>query len=292
MRATAAACLGLWLLVSPGSASAQSKECINASDQGQQLRDQGKYRAAHEAFAVCARETCPALVRRDCGQWLNDLNQTSPTVVVSAKDDKGSDLVDVKVTMDGTVLATKLNGEPMMVDTGPHTFTYETAGFPPSEEKVLVLAGERTRILKVQFGSAKGTQTASAEARSSAGGEAGAPSSRRGPPLAAWVFTGVAGLAFVSEAYFGLTGLGDYNSDKSGCGKTSTCDPSSVNDIRTHFTIADISLGVGIASGLVAGYFFLFAPQSSASPGPQVGRAQVGLSPLPGGGAATLGASF
>src|SRR5258708_23205514 len=77
--------------------ASEKAECISASDQGQQLRDDGKYTRAREAFARCARESCPVLLRSDCVHWLLDIDQSSASVVVNAKDDKGNDLVDVNV---------------------------------------------------------------------------------------------------------------------------------------------------------------------------------------------------
>jgi hypothetical protein len=281
---------GLLVMAMSGAARAQTKECVNASDQGQQLRDQGKYRQARDQFAICARDACPPLIRRDCGQWLSDLNQMWPTVVVRAKDDRENDLIDVKVTVDGAPLVAALNGEPLRVDPGQHVFRYETANFPASEEKVLIVAGEKNRLLKTQFGSpsARGTTTDDNN-KSADGGNGGsavnllAPTTHREPPTLAWVFTGVAVVAFGTEAYFGLTGLSQRSSDMSQpCATSKTCD---VSGIRTEFAIADVSLGAAVVSGLLAGYFFLFAPRSPSPP-------PVGLAPLPGGGEASLGARF
>jgi hypothetical protein len=279
--------LALLIVATAGVARAQNKECVAASDEGQQERDQGKYQKARAAFALCARDTCPALIRRDCGQWLNDLNQTWPSVVVSAKDDKGADLVDVKVSLDGALLTPSLTGAPLQVDPGQHVLRYETANFPPTEEKVLIVAGEKNRILKVQFGGPvrAAVSTSPVSSPPSQTPDSNGPATHAGgPPALAWVFTGVAALAFGSEAYFGLTGLSQRSSDMSQpCATTKTCD---VSGIRTDFAVADISLGVGVASALVATYFFVFGGAKSTP------ATSVGFAPLPGGGAATLTAGF
>ncbi len=283
-----AICVVAAVLATSGTAAAQNKECVSASDEGQQMRDQGKYRTARDAFAACARDACPALIRHDCGQWLNDLNQTWPTVVVSAKDENGNDVVDVKVSVDGASLVAKLDGQPMQMDPGQHVLRYETAGFPAAEEKVLIVAGEKNRLLKVQFGNGSVKQSvatsASGDPAATGGGEGG-PAVHGGPPVAAWVFTGVALLGFASEAYFGLSGLSQRSSDMSQpCATTKTCD---VSGIKTDFAIADISLGVGVVGSLLAGYFFLFGSHSSSP-----GATAMGVAPLPGGAEATLGGSF
>lgn len=269
----------------PAAAGDEKQQCMTASDQGQQLRDDGHYRRAQEAFAACARDACPAIVRRDCVKWLAELDQSAPSVVVSARGEKGEDLADVKVTVDGTVLESHLDGKPTPVDPGAHVFRYETQGYPPVEDKVVIHAGEKSRLLPVQFGtpgapsSSKATEPG-AEPEHTAGGVR----------ASAWVFGGLALAAFGSEAYFGISGTSDLNTLKGQpCAHTSSCSQSSVDSIRTKFTVADISLGVGLASAALAAYFFIAGP--SAEPAKPPGT-QVGLEPVRGGGTATFGGSF
>src|SRR5215475_7621018 len=91
-------------------------ECAAAAEQGQQLRDEGKYRRAREQMLVCAREACPPPIRSDCGKWLTEVDRDAPTVVFGARDGRGSDVVDVKVSMDGQVILDRLDGKPVLVD--------------------------------------------------------------------------------------------------------------------------------------------------------------------------------
>src|SRR5580693_3703107 len=70
------------LLGAPSATADEKHRCIDASEQGQELRDEGRYSSARDAFAACARITCPALVRRDCGRWEAELEQRWPSVVV------------------------------------------------------------------------------------------------------------------------------------------------------------------------------------------------------------------
>jgi hypothetical protein len=69
----------------------------------------------------------------------------------------------------------------------------------------------------------------------------------------------VAVAAFANEAYFGLTGLSQRNTDigPGGCVALRTCAPSEKGDIQTKFAVADVSLGVGLVSAGLAAYFFL-----------------------------------
>ncbi len=267
-------------------------QCLAASDQGQQLRDDGKYRRAREAFAACARDVCPTLVRRDCVKWLADLEQSSPSIVVGAKDDKGADLANVTVLVDGTPLVTKLDGKPTMVDPGAHVLRFETPGYPSVEQRIMVHAGEKSRLLAVQFGTPP--PPATAPATPAAAPPTGAPPSDQaqtpqGIRSSAWVFGGLAVVAFATEAYFGLSGLSDRSSLKAqACARSATCPQASVDSIRTKFTVADIALGVGLASAAISAYLFI-APPSQTVP---THAASVDVVPVPGGAAMSVAGRF
>jgi len=59
---------------------------------------------------ACSNPACPAVVKRDCDQWLTEMDASLPSVVVAARDATGRDLVDVRVTIDGTVLTQSWDG--------------------------------------------------------------------------------------------------------------------------------------------------------------------------------------
>jgi hypothetical protein len=271
----------------------EKAECIRASEQGQQLRDDGAYSRAAEAFARCSRDSCPALVKHDCAAWLVDLEGRAPSVVLGVTDANGADLRDVKVTMDGAPFATKLDGKPTRVDPGAHVFRYEAAGFVPVELRVVLRAGEKNRVLSVQF-SAKAAASSSTDAAnteqstaSPAAPVGGAESAFEQPPLLAWILSGVALVAFASETYFGISGLNQRNDDLSPHGCAPHCSPSDVDSIRTKFAISDVSLGVGLVAAGAAAYFFL-KPQPSRS----ATRAVLDVGLQQGGGLATVEGTF
>src|SRR5688500_13983692 len=126
------------------------EQCATAAERAQSLRDEGKYRRAREQMLICARDVCPGPIKSDCGKWLDQIERDAPTVVFGAKDG-GKDIVDVKVWMDGVVLTERLDGKPLVVDAGEHTFKFEHGGVV-KEEKVLVQAGQKGRAITVAFG--------------------------------------------------------------------------------------------------------------------------------------------
>jgi hypothetical protein len=129
----------------------EKQQCLRMAEKGQQLRDDGKYRSAREAFAACSRSVCPAMVQSDCVKWLKALEADLPSVVIIAKDDKGNDLTAVTVTVDGATLTTTLDGRPLVVDPGEHKLRFEAEGFPPIDDQVVIHAGEKSRAISAQF---------------------------------------------------------------------------------------------------------------------------------------------
>ncbi len=284
------------LMTPPAQATAADKQiCLAASDKGQSLKLQGKLRAAREQFLVCSRTECPAIVRQDCAQWVNDVVSALPSVVVGARDARGHDLFDVKVSMDGAVLTVKLDGKPVFVDPGAHTVRYERAdgASPAVEEQVLVREGERNRSLTVNF---SGPAPTTAAVPSGAAPPAVTPpptEQHRGSvsPLA-YVMGGVGVIALGAALYFDLSA----NSDVDGlrapppAGCAPHCDAAQVDPIATKYTLAGVMVGVGGVAVGAAVLLFLLRPGKKAERATTSIRFD--LTSAPGGGEARLFGRF
>lgn len=256
------------------------EQCASAADQAQQLRDEGKYRRAREQLLICARDVCPGPIKSDCGKWLNEVDRDAPTVVFGARDSKG-DLSDVKVSMDGNPVQDKLDGKPVLVDSGEHTFKFEAKDGAVKEERVILRAAEKARAIVVTFGDAKPPIREPIVAKEGDGGSLVLPIA----------LAGVAVVGIGSFAIFGIIGKGDVD-DLQKC--KPNCPEADVDSARTKLIIADISLGVGVVAGAVAAYLFLTRPKAEAKVGahnnhhfltsvrldggPVVGGAMAGLS--------------
>jgi hypothetical protein len=140
-------CSGIAAAQDKGDKSDDKKQCMVAAETGQNQRDDGHYRAARESFLACTRDACPKVVVQSCTRWLRELDQDAPTVVLGAKDEQGNDLTDVKVTYDGEPLATVLDGKPIGTDSGEHVFRFEREGSVPVEQKLVLRAGEKARVV-------------------------------------------------------------------------------------------------------------------------------------------------
>jgi hypothetical protein len=251
----------LTILVSSGRAFADDKQdCIAASEAGQDQKLRGSLRGAREQLLICARDVCPAIVRQDCTQWLTEIIAALPSVVVGARDWQGHDLVDVTVSVDGAVVASKLDGKPIAIDPGVHIFHYESAsGAAPVEEHMLIRQGERNRTLTVTFLPPPGAVPTSAES-------APAPPPARSRSPLTYVFGGVGLAAIGAGTILGVSANSDASTAREAApaGCAPNCPSSRVDSIKTKYILADVSFGVGIVSLGVATYFF-FAHRGDAA---------------------------
>jgi hypothetical protein len=257
--------------------------CVAATDQAQTLRDDGKYKAARAAMLTCARDVCPAIVRRDCEKWLGELDAAQPTLVLGARDPSGNDFPGTRVLIDGAPLVEHLDGKPVPVDPGEHVLRYEAAGAAPVEQRVVVRVSEKNRTL-----------TAILMPQSSPPAPVAAPPAEKpdrnawyaAVPMATWVLAGVAVVAAGSFAGFGLSGQADVSNMRATCAPN--CTEGQVDSARTKLIVADASLGVGVVSLAAAAWFFF---RRDREPGRATG-ARLEVEPRRGGGVATVGVRF
>lgn len=271
------ALLGAALLLPRVACADDRSACFDAAENAQRLRRESKLAQARSELLTCSRDVCPGPVRRDCTGWLAELAASQPTVVVAVRDAKGRDITDVKVTVDGKPFLTRLQGAAVPIDPGEHQFRFELGDGQSSSEKILIVVGERDRVLRV-------------EVKPPAKRATGAPppplasssSSWKGPGPGPWIASGI-GVATL--AGFGiLQGIAQskHAALASGCGTTHSCDPGDVSSLRTQFVASGVLLGVGGAALLTGVTWLLIAPgKPAAAPGlaldiqPQAGGAVV-----------------
>jgi len=217
--------------------------CISAYEQTQTLRKDGRPLAAKAQAAVCARESCPALLTKDCTKWLTELEAVIPTVVLDPRTPAGGLRTDVRVKVDGVTVSEKLDLKPMPLEPGSHSFVFEAEGSAPAERTILLRDGEKNRKLTVTL-----APDPKAEARS--------------VPLGVWIFGGASVVALATSAVFAIDGLGK-KSDLDSC--KPRCSPSDIDAMSASFTLADVALGAGVMAGAAAVYLLLTRPSAEAS---------------------------
>ena len=304
LAAASVALVAVVAATSSTSAIAADVDCPTASEQGQKLRDQGKILRAREMFLICARATCPSVVRKDCAKWLPEVEESMPTVVFAAEDGRGADVATVTVSVDDAQVSGLLDGKPVSLDPGQHVIkavatgaaaTSGASGATSVTQNIIVRAGEKNRLVKIAFpppaGDAKTPDRTPDKSTPAA--------QKGGIPVATYVLGGVGVLALGSFAFFGITGKNDLSNLKS-----STCAPycagSDLDSVKTKLIVADVSVAVGIlAIGGATVFYFTSQPSkeknAAAKDGARRGvpvSAHLDVTPIAGGAAAVLRGQF
>lgn len=241
----------------PAAASPTKEQCADAYENGQRLRKAYQLRAAHAQLLVCAADTCPAFMKQDCARWLGEVDASTPTIVVLARDADGRALEAVHVTMDGHPLADRLDGRAIPVDPGQHDMTYQS-GDQTLTERVVVAEGSKNQQIVADFGKLK-REAAPAPAAPPSESAPASTAGMRPIPKATWVLGGIAAVGAVSFATFAILG-------RSVQSCAPDCTRSQVDDLRRDYVIADVSWITGLVAAGAALYFYLTAPTGSPPP--------------------------
>lgn len=140
------AALGFVALLAPlARADVTTDQCVDANTKAQSLRRSGKLRDARTQLLICASASCPRMVKDDCTQRMDELDWVMPTIVFQVKDAQGHDLSDVRVTMDGALLADRLVGTALQADVGDHEFSFSSNGYMATSAHYVIVEGQKDR---------------------------------------------------------------------------------------------------------------------------------------------------
>lgn len=219
--------------------------CLQAHPEAQKLRRAQRLVEARAQLLVCAAAACPDVLRRDCAQWLEEVEALLPSLLVEVRREDGAELPSARLLVDGR--PTPLGPEPLSLDPGPHVVTV-TAGGTERQARVVLRPGERARRVRLVFPAPK-------EANPEA------PGAQRGRG-AAYAALAVAAAGIASFAYLGTTGRHIERELHDRCAPT--CTDAEVDPLRWRYRLADASLVVG-AVGLGAAVYLLW-PRTPAEP--------------------------
>jgi hypothetical protein len=295
--------------------------CAVAYRSAQKLERRAHLRQAQRMLAACAKATCDGLLRQQCSARFARLEEDIPSIVPLAKDHAGTPIFDVRVTMDGELLTSRIDGRALSIDPGLHQFSFEAEGSSFSTQLVIV-QGQRNRSVTVDL-----KESAPPERQPAAGtvaqvamvsGTGNAPqavesgvlvSEETEPERAASTLTAVArprkessGRSLVAPYVFtglGVLGAGGYalltywgRQDNDALSKCKPdCPSASVEQIRKLYLGANVSLGVGVVALGAATWLFL-RPDSSTEERSAKSRYVLGVQPTRSGGVAALSGSF
>lgn len=243
--------LPVFLTLSSVAYAQDKKACIAATEEGQNLRDQGKLADAKAQFQICTAKTCGAAVSKQCTEWLAEVEKDQPTVLFRAKDSGGKEVVDVKVLVDGKPVADSIAAQPLALDASEHTIRFERAG-ASVEDKVVLRVGEKARVIELAFPGPK------VEARVVV-----TTPEKKGfrVPVLGWVGAGVFVAGGATTAIFALMAHSAEDDLRA------TCAPSCAQDdrdsIKTKLLVANVGMFVGIAGLALAGVTTVLANRDS-----------------------------
>lgn len=268
-----------------GAAPMTTDACISANTKAQELRRDGKLAAARAELNRCVSRQCPGMVRNDCVRRLDEVDRIQPTLVFSAKDGDGNDVVAVKVSIDGQPLTRQLDGSALAVDPGTHTFTFELAGQPPVSRQLVVHESEKERLESVEIGSPSGHAPSKTAAPTTTTPLVSTPppsDSHAGQAqrLSGFVLGGVGIAGLATGGVLGLMAMSAWNRLKNECG--SVCPPANhsaaVSDHGKAVTFGNVSTAAFAAGGalfVLGGVLVLTAPHAPSgtawSVSPRVG---------------------
>lgn len=239
LRATfVVATLGcLW---SPGSAQADDLDaCVEASESAQALRDEGKYLLARENLLRCARDVCPAVVRRDCLSGLERLDAVTPSVVFSVSGVAPDKVSEVKISIQGHGETYGVTGRPVQVDPGPHSIRFGL-GKDTVELSVVFKAGDANRPVEGAFAKPDPTPPSASTAPSTDAPDDAAPN------WLGYSLVGAGALALGGMTVLWVRGRGELKDLREGCGATRSCDEGDVDRARNTILLGDVIGGVGV----------------------------------------------
>jgi hypothetical protein len=147
------------------------KTCTNAFKSAEQLEHSAHLRQAKDLYLSCAKSTCGQPTRSQCNARYAQLEADIPTVVPLVTDEVGDPKVDVQVTMDGELLASRLDGRALPIDPGVHEFSFTADGAVISTQKIMVLQGQRNRPITVPLRPDKRNRRAALGAVAASGGD-------------------------------------------------------------------------------------------------------------------------
>src|SRR4051812_47114919 len=239
--------------------------CVYYHLEAQRQRRAKKLVEAKTAMRQCAMSECPTMVQQDCLQWIQSIDEQTPSVVFSIEAD-GKPVTSAKVTIDDhDVEASTANAVPL--NPGPHTYVVSNPPYAPQSGTLNVLEGQRYRVFNVRF-----------EQDKPATPPPPPPVVRtetvRPVPLGTWVLLGVGVVGAGGFAGMGLMGKSQERELRDVC--SPNCTDHDLKSMKSLYLGADIAAGVGAAALIAAGVVFLTRPSYER-------QVAVGIAPLPGG---------
>lgn len=235
----------------PNASLPSRNECLAAHHSAQELKQKDQLVEAQQQLIICSSASCPGAVISDCGNWIADLEQRTPSMVVEVRvDGKPSD--DVKVFIDQKAVTDWSHA--ITVNPGRHVVRAEVPSLEPSEQTVVLPEGQRMRLISIDL---KSPQSALPPPKPQPAGPDTTVTTRPVPTVVYPLLgVGIAGLA--SFGVFAMVGRSKQNELENTC--QGHCTDADLSSMKTAYLIGDISGAVGVAALIGAAAFYFSRP--------------------------------
>ena len=230
------------ILASPEQDAVALKQvCAQRAEDGQRDRDLGRLIAARASFLECAQPRCPSVVQSDCTTFADDVGRRTPSIIISAKLQDGSDVTRLVVSVDGKLVANANAGMSIAVDPGEHFVQVANPDTGGTAERRLVLhEAEKRRVVAFVLPPGDSSATTTSPRPSS-------PSPSTSHPFPVLAVVGGAGalVGFGIATALVLGARGSVSELRRTCAPH--CAPDTVDPIRTRVSAAYVSGALGVA---------------------------------------------
>src|SRR5215207_2476195 len=118
--------------------------CVYYHMEAQRQRRSKKLIEAKAAMRECAVSECPTMVQQDCLQWIQSIDDQTPSIVFSIEVD-GKPVTGAKVTIDNREVDASA-GIAVPLNPGPHSYVVSNPPYEPQSGSLNVLEGQRYRV--------------------------------------------------------------------------------------------------------------------------------------------------
>jgi hypothetical protein len=264
--------VALGFLCPSGETRADDKQsCVRNYEESQHHLKANQFAEAQRELMACT-QTCPASLRTDCLNWLEDAERRTPTLLVVAHDSAGHEVTAVRVLVDDERVRAQLDGRPIPLDPGDHRVRFELDGAPTVVQRLTLLEGDRNHRVVIDFG-------ANPIQRSLP------PEKPRVTPIPAVALgLGAAGLlALAFGVVSGMAAEAKHASLNSECNPSDACPLSAQGELdgfrtlRTWSTVAYVVGALGLVGGAVVWVTEATATRGSVTVGLSAGPLSAGV---------------
>ena len=231
-------------------------DCLDAHRNAQELRKQSKLLESQEQLLVCSSETCPGAIITDCGKWLSEMDQLTPSIAFEVRVD-GKDTSQAQVEVDGRAIADW--SQSVKVNPGRHDVRVVVEGFEPFIGNVITVEGQRLKMVSAEF------KTKQPEVAATHPLPPPAPVYSRPTPAGTYVLLGLGVLGAGGFATFAAIGKTKQNQLDNDCVKLMSCTDSDLKPMKSMYLAGDIAAGVGAAAFIGAALVYFTRPTVESS---------------------------